>query len=164
MTVPCLESPRLILRPYKQADFDAFAALNGDAEVRRHVGGPLTRTDAAARFQSCVAHGSDGLEVWAVTLRNIGAYIGHCWLAVRKESRDRELGFIIVRSLWRQGYGTEVCVALLEYAARRRYPRVVATVDVDNNPSIRVLERAGMKRERDQRDEEGVYLVFSCGP
>jgi RimJ/RimL family protein N-acetyltransferase len=44
---------------------------------------------------------------------------------------------------------------------RRRYARVIATVDADHPASFGVLERAGMRRECERRDERGVYLVYS---
>jgi RimJ/RimL family protein N-acetyltransferase len=73
-----------------------------------------------------------------------------------------ELGFLITPSLWRQGYGTEVATALLDYAITHRgHSRVIATVDADHPASIGVLERAGMRRESERRDEQGVYLVYS---
>ena len=155
---PHLDTPRLILRPYQANDLAAFVALNSDPEVRHHVGGHLTRTEATARFQSFFTDGHD--DAWAVTLRESGLYIGHCWLVMRGEP---ELGFLLVPPVWRQGYGTEVAVALLDYALTQRcYSRVVATVDADHPASIRVLERAGMRRECERRDEHGVYLVYSA--
>ena len=90
MQVPHLKSPRLMLRPYRQDDFDAFAVLNGDAEVRRHVGGPLTRTDAPGRLQTFFTDGALGGEAWAVTLRDTAAYIGRAWLAVSAGGRELE--------------------------------------------------------------------------
>ena len=165
MQVPHLKSPRLLLRPYHPGDFDAFAVLNGDAEVRRYMGGPLTRADTARRFQTFFMDGVFDGEAWAVALCDTGDYIGHCWLVVRAGGRDAELGFLIASRMWRQGYGTEVAVVVLDYAfASGRYQRVVATVDADHPASIRVLKRAGMRREGERRDEAGVYLVYSITP
>ena len=76
---------------------------------------------------------------------------------------DAEIGFLLIRGAWRQGYGTEVAVAVLDYALTQRcYSRVMATVDADHPASIRVLERAGMRREREQRDEQGIYFVYAA--
>jgi RimJ/RimL family protein N-acetyltransferase len=156
MHTPPLDTPRLTLRPYQANDLEPFVALNTDLEVRRHVGGPFTPADATRRFQSFDSGSQD--EAWAVTLRGGGRYIGHCWLVMRD---DPEIGFLLIPSVWRQGYGTEVAVAVLDYAlTQRQYSRVVATVDADRPASIRVLERAGMRRQREQRDEQGAYFVY----
>jgi len=153
-----LNTPRLILRPYQASDLAAFVALNADPEVRRRVGDPLTPTEATTRFQRFFAGGPE--DAWAITLRESGLYIGHCWLVMRGEA---ELALLLVPGVWRQGYGTEVAVALLDHALiQRRYSRVVATVDADHPASIRVLERAGMRRECDRHDAHGVYFVYSA--
>lgn len=150
-----IETSRLTLRPYQAGDLEDFVAINTDPEVRRHVGGVLTRAEAVNRFQTFF-EGND--EAWAITLNGTGEYIGHCWLVMRDHP---EMGLLLVRSVWRQGYGTEVAVAILDYAlTQRRYPRVVASVDSDHPASIRVLERAGMRRECERRDEQGVYFVY----
>ena len=147
-----------MLRPYEPSDLTAFVALNSDAEVRRHVGGTLTPADATRRFQSFLS--GEHADAWAVTLRDVGLYIGHSWLTMRN---DAEIGFLLIRGAWQQGYGTEVAVAVLDYALTQRcYSRVMATVDADHPASIRVLERAGMRREREQRDEQGIYFVYAA--
>jgi RimJ/RimL family protein N-acetyltransferase len=161
MSTPLLNTQRLMLRPYLESDLEAFVILNGDPDVRRYVGGPLTAADAMRRFRGFM--GKTAGDAWAVTLRSAGRYIGHCWLEMRE---NPEFGFLLARSVWRQGYGTEVAVAVLDYAlTQRKHSRVVATVDADHVASIRVLERAGMRRECEQRDEHGVYFVYSArGP
>src|SRR5688572_20398937 len=132
MRTPSLNTSRLTLRPCQASDLESFVALNTDMEVRRHVGGPLTPADATRRFHSLVSGTED--DAWAITLRGVGRYIGHCWLVTRNEP---EIGLLLIRGVWRQGYGTEVAVAMLDYAlTQRRYSRVVATVDADHPASI----------------------------
>src|SRR5688572_18968757 len=127
MYIPSLNTPRLTLRPYQAGDLQDFIALNVDAEVRRHVGGVLTPAQAANRFQTFTGTQD---AAWAVTLRETGRYIGHSWLMMREEP---EIGFLLIRSVWRQGYGTEVAVALLDHALTGcGCSRVIATVDADH--------------------------------
>jgi RimJ/RimL family protein N-acetyltransferase len=152
-----IKTPRLLLRPYQADDLEYFVAINTDPEVRRHVGGVLTPAEAVSRFQT-IFEGKD--EAWAITVQGTGQYIGHCWLVMRDHP---EVGLLLVRSVWRLGYGTEVAVAILDHAlTQRRYPRVVASVDGDHAASIKVLERAGMRRECERRDEQGIYFVYAA--
>jgi RimJ/RimL family protein N-acetyltransferase len=51
---PTLETPRLILRPPREEDLDGWAALMGDEESARHIGGPMSRS-AAWRTMSAMA-------------------------------------------------------------------------------------------------------------
>jgi RimJ/RimL family protein N-acetyltransferase len=63
---------------------------------------------------------------------------------------------------WRQGYGTEIATAVLDYALNQmRYGKVVATVDTDHDASVRMLERVGMKRVRIEQDADGLYFVYA---
>ena len=151
-----LETSRLTLRTYTQGDFESFAELNADPQVRLHMGGAIARGEAARLFQGFGSDGSFPGSAWAITLRETGAYIGHCWLVASQETQDIELGLLIARSQWGQGFGTEVVTAMLGHAkADRCNPRVVATVDLDHRASIRVLEMAGMHFECEKRDEDG---------
>src|SRR3954467_12372231 len=45
-----LATRRLALRRFTDGDFDWFAALYGDADVTRHLGGVKSRSDARALF------------------------------------------------------------------------------------------------------------------
>jgi [ribosomal protein S5]-alanine N-acetyltransferase len=164
MQIPRLQSARLTLRPYRPSDFDSFVSLNLDANVRRHVGGTLDFAKAKQLFdQFVIGECSPGHEAWAVTQTDSGNYIGHCWFVIREGTDCPELGFLFDQRYWRQGYGTELANALMMYGLAG-YPRLVATVDSDHVPSIRVLERAGMKRERIERDAQGIYFVYSTMP
>ena len=163
MRIPHVPSSRLMLRPYEPADFEVFAALNADEAVRRHVGGPLHRAEAVRLFERFTAGEClPGNETWAVIHRETGEYIGHCWLVWRDGARCPEMGFLIAARQLRRGYGTEVATALIRYAlVEAGYPALIATVDSEHTASVRVLERAGMTREREERDKDGVYLVYS---
>jgi RimJ/RimL family protein N-acetyltransferase len=162
MRVPRVESPRLTLRAYEAEDFEAFASLNADQAVRAHVGEPLSRYEARRLFDTFVAmEDSPSREAWAVVCKDTEQYIGHCWLVLREGAACPEIGFLIDRRHWGCGYGTEVARAVVDYALRQAgYTRIVATVDPDNAAALRVLERAGMRRGPDQRDDKGRYFMY----
>ncbi len=154
----CLQTPRLLLRPYEDADQDVFVALNTDPVARQHMDGPLTPPQAEQRFAHCLA--GRGVKAWAATLAGTGEYLGHVFLLDLQPERTVELGYILHPGVWKRGYGTEMACAVMAYA-QRNYRRVVATVDADNSASIRVLEKAGLSLEREEQDAEGRYLRFS---
>jgi RimJ/RimL family protein N-acetyltransferase len=160
MNIPSLSTARLVLRPYQHSDFDDFAGLNADEQVRRHVGGPLTRERAAILFQKFSSECLPGNEVWAVFLKDSGEYLGHCWF-VQQDTDFPELGILVARNYWRQGYGNEIAQTMLTYANNQaNYRRIMATVDCDHVASIRLLESVGMKRERIEKDDEGIHYVY----
>ena len=162
MKIRELQSPRLTLRPYKAADLSAFAALNADEGVRRHVGGVLSHAEAERLFERFVTGEClPGHEAWAVTRNDTAEYIGHCWFSMREGADWPELGFLITPHYWRRGYGTEIARALIKHAlGRDGYGGILATVDPDHTACIVVLERAGMKRMREMQDKQGTYFVY----
>lgn len=161
LAIPSLSTARLLLRPYQSSDYGDFAALNADEQVRRHVGGILTQDKAATLFKKFSAACLPGNEVWAVVLKDSGDYLGHSWF-VQQSTECAELGLLVATIYWRQGYGTEIAQAMLNYAKKQAgYRRINATVDCDHVASIRLLERIGMKQDRTEEDVEGNHHVYS---
>src|SRR4051794_15937605 len=80
---PVLETERLILRSFRADDADAQAAMMGDGEVMRHLGGrPLSREEAWRRLLNGHACWSLlGFGYWAVARRADGAMIGQVGFA-----------------------------------------------------------------------------------
>ena len=142
------------LRPYRADDFEAFAALNADAAVRRFVGGPLSQAQARERFASL---GGGRLQAWAV--ERAGRYAGHAWLLAPDEQGECELGLLIASEHWRQGLGLAVVQALRQQAEARGL-RVRASVDVENRACVALLERAGLRLRGRVADAEGPYLIY----
>jgi [ribosomal protein S5]-alanine N-acetyltransferase len=77
-----LESERLVFRSHEARDLEAFCAMEGDAEVRRYVGGaPRTREAAEQRFWSGPMRPvTDRLAMWATVLKPEEGYVGRCGL------------------------------------------------------------------------------------
>jgi RimJ/RimL family protein N-acetyltransferase len=86
---------------------------------------------------------------FALELTATGVHIGDCALHVRADDpRQAEIGYTLARQYHGAGVATEAVRALLDYAfTTLQLHRVTATVDCDNSPSMRLLERVGMRRE-----------------
>ncbi len=158
-----LETSRLLLRPYSANDRGQFLALNCDLEVRCHMNGPLTRQTADKRFNHVLTGQTDGRGAsWAIIEKGTGAHIGHAFLELSDSHPFHELGFLFFKSFWGRGYGTETALRLVEYCLRDAgLPGLSASVDCDHAPSIRVLEKVGLKRERVAVDDHGPFFIYS---
>jgi RimJ/RimL family protein N-acetyltransferase len=149
---PVLRTERLKLRPFQAGDADAQAAMMGDAEVMRHLGGhPLAREDSWRKLLCGHALWSLlGFGYWAVERRADGAMIGQVGFA--DFQRDMapgigglpEMGWLFAREAAGQGYATEAATAGLTWIdAALSPPETVAIIDADNAASIRVAEKCG---------------------
>ena len=82
-----IETPRLLLRPWREDDLAPFAALNTDPEVMRFFEEPLSRerSDAWAR---AIADAIDdqGWGLWALERRDTGEFIGFTGLQVPRHA------------------------------------------------------------------------------
>ncbi len=69
-------------------------------------------------------------------------------IEIRMEGHKAELGYVLARKYWNQGYMTEAARALTAWAFQQpQIYRVYATTSVDNIGSQRVMEKIGMTRE-----------------
>ena len=86
---------------------------------------------------------------WGVELGATGDLVGTCTLAaLDPKNRRAELGFALGRRYWGQGYMAEALPVLLRFAFDElQLHRVTDDTDPRNQPSIRVLERLGFRRE-----------------
>ena len=149
---PVLQTERLILRPFRAGDADAQAAMMGDSEVMRHLGGhPLSREDSWRKLLNGHAMWSLlGFGYWAVERRDGGAMIGQVGFA--DFQRDLapsvmglpEMGWLFARQAAGQGYATEAAMAGLAWIDEAlNPPETVAIIDHGNDASIRVAEKCG---------------------
>ena len=142
---------RLTLRQFRAADLAAHrAAVDDDpavtwAHVRVPLAGSLRRW--ADRLD---AWDRDGFGMWIAAERSSGVVLGHCGLQRLEGGDDVELAYYLGRPAWGRGYATEAARAVLDFAFERRgLRRVVAVVRHDNDASRRVLDKVGMRHERD---------------
>ena len=148
-----LATDRLRLRRLERADAARLFAYRSLPEVTRFQTWEPRDEDEVARF----IEGLEGIEPgepgrWfqlGITLRESGELIGDCGLHV-PEGRDHEteVGITLAPAFQGRGYATEALGAILTYAfGPLGKHRVYGSVDPANLPSIRLMERAGMRRE-----------------
>lgn len=147
-----VSTPRLLLRPWRESDREAFAAMNANPEVRRFFQGRLRREESDALIERYEAERRVfGYATWALERRGDGALVGSGGLARLAEGMPRapgvQLGWLLGREYWGRGYATEAARASMEYGfTRLDLAEVVAVTAVINAPSRRVMERLGMRR------------------
>jgi len=150
---PTLETDRLRIRPYSEADIPELLPLVGAREVAAttlRIAHPYTEQDARAFLE--LAKEPDKLWL-AITLRANGRQIGGIGLRVERQHQHAELGYWLGVSYWGQGYATEAAREVLRYGFENLgLHRIFATHFKHNPASGRILRKLGMQREGCQRE------------
>lgn len=146
-----LETDRLRLRELSAEDEQAFIALYGDERITRHLLYGPTDADSAREHLAAVVRRQRAArrDTWelGVELAATGRLVGACDLILHSRE-EAEIGYLLAHACWRRGYGTEVAVALVSAAfGQLGVARVLSTVEIHNNRSVRVLDKAGLRWE-----------------
>jgi [ribosomal protein S5]-alanine N-acetyltransferase len=144
-----IETERLLLRRFTSADVPAMLAVYGDPEVMRHVRGvgvlDRKRTEALLE-QYARAQDTRGFSTWAVVEKASARTIGDAGFEVYRPTGEPELGYTLAADVWGRGLGSEAARACVDAAfAHLPVRRILAKVDVDNERSLRVARRLGMR-------------------
>ncbi len=156
-----LHTDRLTLTPFDASDVDIAIALSTDPEVRKYAGHVMQEHEVRREMPQWTRRGADGsIGIWCVRDRDSGKKLGTGALLPmpveesttdydlvvpgRMPENDIEIGFFLKPSAWGQGYATETCMRLLQFAFEETpLTEVVATHHVENKASRRVLEKSG---------------------
>lgn len=154
VAIPCVETARLALRAFTEADVDDYAQhIFADAEVMRYV--PKRDLAPRERAERTVAFFNDhwlqhGYGVWAVTDKQTGQFIGHCGLGDVPEAGEVEVMYALRQAQWGQGFATEAARASVRFGFETaNLARLVAFVVPANIASRRVMEHLGFVYEKD---------------
>ncbi|HET7814098.1 MAG TPA: GNAT family N-acetyltransferase [Candidatus Baltobacteraceae bacterium] len=148
-----LETQRLILRTWSDADVEPFADMMSDPHVMRYYARPMDRGRAVEVAQTM----RERLEAnrygrFVMQIKGDDRYAGMMVLDdirydVPFEPR-REVGWILPEFTWGHGYAPEAASALLDYAfTNLEWPEVIAMAVTHNHPSQRVMQKIGMVRD-----------------
>jgi RimJ/RimL family protein N-acetyltransferase len=163
--VVTLETQRLLLRPFRDTDLDAYAAMCADPDVMRFVGdrGVLSRDDAWRQMAMLVGHWQlRGFGMWAVEERTTGAFIGRVGLHFPDGWPDREVAWALARSYWGRGFALEAARAALAHAfGPLAWERAISLIDPQNARSIGLAERLGERFDRQVEVRGHVVSLYS---
>ncbi|MBV9693527.1 MAG: GNAT family N-acetyltransferase, partial [Alphaproteobacteria bacterium] len=127
MTIPILETERLILRGHMLEDFPAYAQMWADPQVTRFIGGsPLSEEEAWAKFLRVAGHWALlGYGFWSIVEKASGTRIGEAGVLGMKRDMEPsfhdvpELGWGLLPSAQGQGFAGEAMRAILSWAETR---------------------------------------------
>ena len=153
MRVKILETERLILRKMRVEDAEFIFELVNEPAFIRNIGDKGVRTldDARDYILSgpVASYAKSGFGLYTVELKETGAAIGICGLLKRDSLEDVDIGFAFLERFRRKGFGYESAAAVMDYGRNALgLKRIVAITSPDNERSIRVLEKIGLRFEK----------------
>ncbi len=157
MSVPTLETERLVLRAFTLADAKRVQELAGAFEIADttgHMPHPYLDGMAEEWIQSLddeFKHG-DG-ATFAMTQRASGELMGAIGLTISQHNQRAEMGYWIGVPYWNHGYTSEAARAVVQFAFQElKLNRVYASHFSRNPASGRVMQKIGMQYEGTLRE------------
>lgn len=159
-----IDTPRLRIREFVDADFLALLALVSDPKAMRFSDGI---ENAAAARKRLAGYRSSYRErcfgKWAVEEKTSGRFIGYCGFGIEEfdHKLQPELGFRFLPSSWGSGFATESAMACSHLAfANLGFDRYLGFAHPENHASRRVLEKLGMQLVGPRNFHGGPVIVY----
>ena len=146
---PILQTSRLLLREMTEDDLPALRSILQDPQVMYAYEHAFSEDEVRAWLaKQRRRYAEDGFGLWAMVLRQTGAMIGQCGLTWQDRGDGTqcvEVGYLLQRAFWHQGYATEAATACKAYAFQALGLDEVCSIIRDNNlASQAVARRNGM--------------------
>lgn len=152
-----IETERLILRDWREEDFEPYIRHTNTPAVMRWLGGVMAQDEAHEVLTDRIMRWQEerGFTFWVVERKEDCELLGFCGLKLADGegssfNGEYEVGWRLREDAWGQGYAREAAIASLDYAFDRLgAERVVAVTFGANRPSWGLMKRLGMRRRAD---------------
>lgn len=160
-----LETERLILRQFTLDDAPFILELLNTPTWLQFIGDRNVHSIEDAENYllngSLKSYAENGFGFYAVVTKENGKTIGMCGLIKRDTLPDIDIGFAFLPNLISKGFGFEIASATLDYALNvLNIKRIIAIVNPDNEKSIGLIKKIGMKYEATIPFGEKEVMVF----
>ncbi|HEX5709370.1 MAG TPA: GNAT family N-acetyltransferase [Pyrinomonadaceae bacterium] len=162
-----IETERLLMRMYRPEDADEQLRIISTPQFRTHFPESFqpTRDKVLVGIGRILEHWNlRGHGQWALELKGEGRMCGYCGLRYLVPTDEVELLYGIDDNYRRRGLTTEAARAALRFGFEERgFERVMAVTVHENTGSRRVMEKSGLRYERDDRyfDIDCVYYAIN---
>ena len=157
-----LETDRCIIREHSLDDYDDICDIYSDKSMTEFME-PLFEPDQEREYQREYIeriYKFFGYGLWVIVNKSNGKVIGRAGVEAKDSCEDYnqvELSYQVAVDYQRQGIATEVCTAIINYTFNTlRKSSIIARIDEDNRPSIKLIKRLGFHHLKDD-----VYVLYS---
>lgn len=145
-----LETERFVLRELDLNDAKSFYDLNANPNVIKYTGDSAFKNieEAEQFLVNYQDYKLNGYGRWVVITKATNKFIGWCGLKLNENETD--IGFRFFEEEWNRGYATECASACLNYGFEKlKLERIIGRAMKENIGSIKVLQKIGLKYDRD---------------
>lgn len=162
-----IETPRLLLRDWKEEDIPAFVQMNCDEQVMEFFLNTLTEIETVAFYHRIQKEFEEyGYGLYAVESKETHHFLG--FVGFHRIGFDVdfapgvEISWRLTREAWGKGYATEAAIACLNYAKNTlKFKELYSFTSLPNKRSERVMQKIGLQLEKEFDHplvEEGHWL------
>jgi ribosomal-protein-alanine N-acetyltransferase len=148
LKIPNLQTPHLLLRPWRLEDADAwFNILQEDGILRYYPDQtPPSREKAEPYITHHLSHWQTrGYGHWVVVTKEDGQLVGWSGLEYLPELDETEVAYLLMNRVWGRGYATEAARACVQFGfGSTGLEKIIGLVHPENLGSVRVLEKCGL--------------------
>ncbi len=158
-----LETERLVIRKFIPEDLSKLIEIRIDPRVSKYLGGGKMQNPEALKtrlefYIDC--YQTHGFGMCAMLWKETGEMIGASGLQPLENSEEIEVGYSLSYDFWGKGLATECAKAWLEFGfSKAGLDRIVAVAQPENRGSWHVMEKLGMKYEKNE-EHYGLNCVF----
>jgi RimJ/RimL family protein N-acetyltransferase len=162
-----IKTTRLLIRDFIESDLDAVYAYGSDPEVVRYMVFPPSTLEGTrehiARCMALAAEQPRRVYDMGIALQLTGEIIGGITLGVLdRAAGEAAFSYLLNRAMWGQGYATEALTEMLRFGfVQLGLRRIADSCDVENIASARVMEKCGLRLEREHDGERFYALTAS---
>ena len=147
-----LRSDRLILRTWRDSDFEPFARMNRDPEVMQFYPSAMTEEQSRTRADKLAGYyETPGYRHWIIEAPGAAPFVGV--IGLKPVPFDAhftpaiEVGWRLAKDQWRKGYASEAARAVFQHGFTTcGLEEIVAFTAVINERSRALMDRLGMTR------------------
>ena len=138
--------------------------MSADPDVMRYIGGPIDRAQCWRQMAIHAGHWVlRGYGNWAVEHKIDGVLLGRVGVWNPEGWPGLEVGWKLARHAWGRGYAGEAAQAAMDWAwDTLDAEQLISAIHPDNAASIRVAERLGLRRLRDDTVNGQRVIIFAA--
>ena len=158
------ETNRLLITAWDPQDWKVFCSISSDPDVMKYIGkGEPWSAERTEQFVKVQIENFDryGFCLWKLAYKPTGFLIGFCGLQPLGETGEIEIGWWLAKAFWGKGLATEAARTVFCYGFETiGLRRIVAIAQPANRASIRVMEKLGMRHEKNTLDRHGISVAL----